>query len=105
MSNLIGTLPYWHLIGRVGIEMIPAYSPEARGRSERAFGTHQGRLPKELALYRITTMEAANRYLAEVYLPAFNDLRTCLLFRSVSSVCSRRSRLTINVPSKAVARG
>lgn len=57
---------------RLGIEMIPAYSPEARGRSERAFGTHQGRLPNELAAAGITDMEAANRYLREVYLPAFN---------------------------------
>ena len=57
---------------RLGIEMIPAYSPEARGRSERAFGTHQGRLPQELALAGITSMSEANRYLAEVYLPAFN---------------------------------
>jgi hypothetical protein len=57
---------------QLGIEMIAAYSPEARGRSERAFGTHQGRLPQELALHKITTMDAANRYLAEVYLPAFN---------------------------------
>jgi len=57
---------------QLGIHMIAAYSPEARGRSERAFGTHQGRLPQELALAGITEMEAANRYLAEVYLPAFN---------------------------------
>lgn len=57
---------------QLGIEMIAAYSPEARGRSERAFGTHQGRLPKELAFHGITTMDAANRYLAEVYQPAFN---------------------------------
>lgn len=57
---------------QLGIEMIPAYSPEARGRSERAFKTHQERLPKELALEGITTMEAANRYLREVYMPAFN---------------------------------
>jgi len=56
----------------LGIEMIPAYSAEARGRSERHFGTHQERLPKELALHGIQTMEAANRYLAKVYLPAFN---------------------------------
>ena len=49
----------------LGIEMIPAYSPEARGRSERAFETHQERLVKELAFYGITDMEAANRYLAE----------------------------------------
>ncbi len=57
---------------QLGIEMIAAYSPEARGRSERAFGTHQGRLPQELQLAGITTIAAANRYLAEVYLPAFN---------------------------------
>jgi hypothetical protein len=57
---------------RLGIEMIPAYSPEARGRSERMFRTHQGRLPRELALAGITDMAAANRYLAEIYRPAFN---------------------------------
>jgi transposase len=57
----------------LGIEMIPAYSPEARGRSERAFKTHQERLPKELALKGITTMEEANRYLEEAYMPAFNS--------------------------------
>ena len=56
----------------LGIEMIPAYSPEARGRGERAFGTHQGRLPKELAYHEITDMEEANRYLREVYMPACN---------------------------------
>lgn len=59
-------------MARLGIEMIPAYSPEARGRSERAFETHQGRLPKELALAGITDMAAANRYLDEIYRPAFN---------------------------------
>ena len=57
---------------QLGIDMISAYSPEARGRSERAFATHQGRLPKELALKGISSMEAANRYIAEVYLPEFN---------------------------------
>jgi transposase len=60
-------------MNQLGIEMIPAYSPEARGRSERMFGTHQDRLTKELALYRITEMEAANRYIEQVYLPAFNE--------------------------------
>jgi transposase len=60
-------------MARLGIEMIAAYSPEARGRSERMFSTHQGRLPKELAAAGITDMEAANRYLKEVYMPAFND--------------------------------
>jgi hypothetical protein len=52
--------------------MIAAYSPEARGRSERAFKTHQGRLPQELALHGIKTMEAANRYVSGRYLKAYN---------------------------------
>ena len=56
----------------LGIEMIAAYSPEARGRSERMFRTHQGRLPRELALAGITDLAGANRYLTEVYRPAFN---------------------------------
>jgi len=59
-------------MAHLGISMIAAYSPEARGRSERAFETHQGRLPNELALMGITSMEGANRYLKESYLPAFN---------------------------------
>jgi len=63
---------FGHAMKRLGIEMIAAYSPEARGRSERAFGTHQGRLPQELAFAGITDMEVANRYLQEVYRPAFN---------------------------------
>lgn len=57
---------------QLGIEMIPAYSPEARGRSERMFRTHQDRLPRELAAQNITNMDAANRYLKKVYQPAFN---------------------------------
>ena len=57
---------------QLGVEMIPAYSPEARGRSERAFGTHQGRLPQELAAAGITDRDAANAYVRDVYLPAFN---------------------------------
>jgi len=60
-------------MNRLGIEMIAAYSPQARGRSERMFRTHQERLPKELALSGIVDMEAANRYLQEIYMPAFND--------------------------------
>lgn len=57
---------------QLGINMIAAYSPEARGRSERAFATHQGRLPNELALMGVTSMEAANKYLREIYMPEFN---------------------------------
>lgn len=58
---------------QLGITLIPAYSPEARGRSERVFRTLQDRLPKELALAGITEMAAANRYLAERFLPAHNQ--------------------------------
>jgi transposase len=57
---------------QLGIELIAAYSPEARGRSERMFGTLQGRLPQELRLAGITDMAAANRFLREVFLPAHN---------------------------------
>ena len=57
---------------QLGITLIPAYSPEARGRSERAFRTLQDRLPKELALAGITDMAAANRYLTERFLPQHN---------------------------------
>jgi len=57
---------------QLGIMMIPAYSPEARGRSERMFRTHQDRLTKELAMHRITNMEEANRYIKKTYLPAHN---------------------------------
>lgn len=62
---------------RLGVEMIAAYSPEARGRSERQFKTHQGRLPQELASAGITTMQAANRYLKEHYMPTFNKHFSC----------------------------
>ena len=57
---------------QLGIELIPAYSPEARGRSERMFGTLQKRLPQELRLAGITDMDRANRFLKEVYLPQHN---------------------------------
>ena len=54
------------------IEHIPSYSPEARGRMERVFGTLQQRLPPLLRLNGITTVEAANRYLADTYLCEHN---------------------------------
>jgi len=59
-------------LDRLGIEHIPAYSPEARGRSERMFGTLQDRLPKELKLAGIHDIDAANHFIREVYLPAHN---------------------------------
>ena len=57
----------------LGIQMIPAYSPQARGRSERNFGTWQGRLPQELRLAGLTTREEANRFLRERYIGEFNE--------------------------------
>jgi transposase len=56
----------------LGIQMIPAYSPQARGRSERNFGTWQGRLPQELRLAGIHTVEQANRFLRQQYVAEFN---------------------------------
>ncbi len=60
-------------MAQLGIQMIAAYSPEARGRSERAFGTHQERLPKELAKAGVTDIAGANRYLDKRYRGAHNS--------------------------------
>jgi hypothetical protein len=57
----------------LGVQMIPAYSPQARGRSERSFGTWQGRLPQELRLAGIATIPAANAFLREQYIAVFNQ--------------------------------
>jgi transposase len=57
----------------LGIQTIAAYSPEARGRSERNFGTWQNRLPQELRLAGITSLEEANRFLREQYIEEFNE--------------------------------
>lgn len=56
----------------LGVQMIAAYSPQARGRSERSFGTWQGRLPQELRVAGITSVEEANRFLREQYIAEFN---------------------------------
>ena len=56
----------------LGIQLIPAYSPQARGRSERGFGTWQGRLPQELRLRQLTTVASANQFLRDNYLKEFN---------------------------------
>jgi len=58
---------------QLGIQMIPAYSPQARGRSERGFGTWQGRLPQELRSRKIKTLEGANAFLREQYIKEFNQ--------------------------------
>jgi hypothetical protein len=59
-------------LAQLGIGHIAAYSPEARGRSERAFRTLQDRLPKELRLAGVTTLEAANVWISEHYIAMYN---------------------------------
>ena len=64
--------PLGRALRELGIQMIPAYSPQARGRRERSYRTWQGRLPQELRLRRISTLEQANCFLRERYLTEFN---------------------------------
>jgi len=76
----------------LGVQMIPAYSPQARGRSERNFGTWQGRLPQELRLAGIQTVEEANQFLREQYITEFNKKFSVAATESGSAFrrCSRR---------------
>jgi transposase len=60
-------------LGELGIQMIAAYSPQARGRGERNFGTWQGRLPQELRLHGIRSLASANEFLRESYIEEFNE--------------------------------
>lgn len=59
-------------LAQLGIEHIPSYSPQARGRMERLFGTLQGRWPQEFQLKGVSTVAAANRCLAEALIPEHN---------------------------------
>jgi transposase InsO family protein len=59
-------------LSQLGITHIPSYSPQARGRMERVFGTLQSRLPQELRLAGIKTVAAANRYIKECFVPDYN---------------------------------
>ena len=59
-------------LAQLGIEHIPSYSPQARGRMERQFGTWQGRLPQELRKAGIATMAEANEYIQDVFIPWHN---------------------------------
>lgn len=59
-------------LAQLGVEHIAAYSPQARGRSERAFRTLQDRLPKELALAGAVTVAGANAHLRDAYVAAYN---------------------------------
>jgi hypothetical protein len=74
----------------LGIRLILARSPEARGRSERCFGTIQGRLPQELRLHGITSYEEANVYLEEVFVPDFNGRFTVVPQQPESAFSSTR---------------
>lgn len=79
----------------LGVQMIPAYSPQARGRSERSFGTWQGRLPQELRLAGISTVEQANRFLNERYIAEFNDKFT-VPAKEKGTAFRRTSRADLN---------
>src|ERR1700723_780324 len=76
----------------LGVQMIPAYSPQARGRSERNFGTWQGRLPQELRLHEIHTLEAANRFLRAHYIAEFNRRFQTVAAQRGNAFVSRTSR-------------
>ena len=80
----------------LGIEMIPAYSPQARGRSERNFGTWQGRLPQELRVRGIRTVEEANRFLREEYIAEFN--------RSFQVPATQRGNAFVPAPKRDLER-
>jgi transposase-like protein len=73
-EQLTGTAPqsqFGRALGELGVELIPAHSPQAKGRIERLFGTFQDRLIKEMRLTRVSTLDEANRFL-ENYLPIYN---------------------------------
>ena len=90
----------------LGIQTIAAYSPEARGRSERNFGTWQNRLPQELRLAGITTCAEANRFLQEKYIAEFNEKFTVAAAQRGTAFrpCSRRDLdLVFSVQTERVA--
>src|SRR5215468_9422567 len=80
----------------LGVQMIPAYSPQARGRSERNFGTWQGRLPQELRLHGITTLEEANQFLRKHYIAEFNGhFQVPAQQRGSAFIAARRKELDL----------
>jgi transposase len=84
----------------LGVQMIPAYSPQARGRGERSFGTWQGRLPQELRLAGIATVEGANRFLRERYIAVFNQKFT-VPAREKGTAFRRTTRSDLNCLHRA----
>jgi hypothetical protein len=79
----------------LGVQMIPAYSPQARGRGERNFGTWQGRLPQELRLAGIDTQEGANAFLREHYIAEFNQ-KFAVAARQKGTAFRRATRTDLN---------
>lgn len=80
----------------LSIKLIPAYSPQARGRSERSFRTWQGRLPQELRLRGISSPENANRFLKRSYIGQFNRMFTVQAAETEGSAfvpCTRLAEL------------
>ena len=75
----------------LGVQMIPADSPQARGRSERSFGTWQGRPPQELRLAEIKTREEANTFLRDRYIAVFNGKFAVAATENRSTEPERRS--------------
>jgi hypothetical protein len=89
----------------LGIRQILAFSPQARGGSERAFGTIQGRLPQELRAAGVTSYEAANAYLEKTFVPDFNRRFTVKPEQSESaftSVAGIDLRLLLSVQHERV---
>ncbi len=79
----------------LGVQMIAAYSPQARGRSERSFGTWQGRLPQELRLAQVTTVDGANEFLRNDYVARFNGQFMVAAQEKGTAFC-RTSRTDLN---------
>jgi hypothetical protein len=71
LAGVTPTSQFGRALSELGVELIPAHSPQAKGRVERLFKTVQDRLVKELRLAEVSTLEAANRFL-ERYLPRYN---------------------------------
>jgi len=90
-EELVGREPltqFGRAMDQLGVALIKAHSPQAKGRVERKNRTLQDRLPKELRLAGISTMEAANRFLDETFLPELN--RRCTVAAQDKADAHRR---------------
>lgn len=68
---------YERALSELAIQLIPAYSPQAKGRVERGFQTHQDRLVKEMQLRGIRSMDEANAFLEQEYILKHNEKYSC----------------------------